>query len=162
MLRQVWGWGAAFFPNVLPSSQLFLTVITEEPDIILPLHFVLSDQTVLPYFQEFLSMQRGEHVLEFWHLAESFPKNCSEKIKRADSSGDPDALVDVYVRLQEDALRLFYQFVADEAPSRVELPLNVVSETHHLATMAPHPPITTFDLAKVGWWGGSSRSRVMA
>lgn len=121
--------------------------------MVLPMTFILKNELALPYFQEFLVEKNADHTLDFWHCIQNFPKNCDVKLKQAQQRADPDVLMETYARMQEDALRLFYQFVADDAPSKIDLPLQVVSEVHRLATMSPYPPPTTFDSALVSLSG---------
>jgi hypothetical protein len=148
-----------------PTSLLSPTATEEEAEIVLPLRFVLRDATALKYFEEFLFEKcREGHILDFWHALNSFPSNCMAKLNAAAQKKDPQALLDTYGLLRRDALRLYNQFVSEEASPRVNLPASVAEDVRRLAEMDPYPPPTTFDAAKVGGgsWGEGNRVNIVS
>jgi hypothetical protein len=76
------------------------------------MRFILRNSVTAPYFQEFMIECNSAHILEFWHLIDHFPSNCHSKLTKAAQQGTTvsvEAMREVYERLTQDALRLFYQ-----------------------------------------------------
>lgn len=76
------------------------------------MRFILRNSVTAPYFQEFMIECNSAHILEFWHLIDHFPSNCHSKLTTAAQQGTTvsvEAMREVYERLTQDALRLFYQ-----------------------------------------------------
>ncbi|EDQ89028.1 uncharacterized protein MONBRDRAFT_25827 [Monosiga brevicollis MX1] len=118
---------------------------TNSQQEILPLKFILRNSVAIVYFEEFMLAKEQSHLLAFWREVSNWRRKTFEARSRMAKETLPvERMQMAERRIKEDALRIFFLYLTDDAEQHIAMPLDLVAETHELICQST-AEVTAFD-----------------